>query len=1120
MTVRDYGKWRDHRGLAKALRDEWAPGPGQPKITEILDTELGLFVLESVAPAEAPGAVWTLLGGYPVAAAAGATIGPREQQMITVARLLLPRYRSPRDWERLITAYALAPEQVRGYLIAGDGLGFARREPRVAPHRFEVYRDALAEIPAYRKAALRVAGPGDYLVRSSAGVQTSVRIPAWLPADPIAVGHDLDQGPSRSPFTVTWDQLRDTAEWADDTERRLCMPESRWAGRLKNITLAVPGPDGELRRCGELAVDGMFHLLGMVGSGKSTLMDLLCMHAGRHHHKVTLVVGDVVTLLRKVDYFTRLGLAAAPLVGQSNRARHVERLHRLADGDDTRLTQLMSPLLDWVSTACPLDGLRDHSPRPWDVRRAPCNGLLPAGEEEPPPHTCPVWGACERHAPARALAGADIWVATVPSLLHSQSPAQMNTERVRYLEVAWRRSDLILVDEADQAQAQVDTIFSPGQTLRGDNSEAWLDEIVEHTNAALRRQGWAPTSNPMVRVWTSAANNTKTAVDLMYLLLQIDRARKPQALLGWIDEDYFTDWTLSQQLAQSWAGFGGGKGRKPRPGWEQDELYLRLRSAFDAFIDDPFGAQRDEIAVSLARLATDVLREEDETRRLALVKDWLADLSGKDLAAGRRITAGDLDREAPRLEFTLAVAAVSDQLQVLLSTWRSVEDVIGLESANPLVFHRPPRDLLPLIPDAPMGHVLGFQYKRDEDGDDRALMGELRFFRCEGVGRWVVTHLPELFADESAPQANVLLTSGTSWAGTSPRYHVDVPVAGVLQPNADDVRAIAESHCELLLVYEDQGRRPIRVSGRYGEERERALQALVRGLARPRQDGKSLLERHRDRLEPGRQRVLLLTGSYEEARMAARTLARTRPGWDGQIRYLVRDDDEFAVAWDGPAPLRRGDVAEFAGTGAWILIAPLLAVERGHNILNEDSVAALGAVYFLIRPHPRPDDLSYVAQRINQWASTQIRELLPAVTGEDRRTLADCGAALRSAGHQRWRKLLRQKLAYSTLSDTEREALIWSQLVTIWQVIGRLVRGGKPAAVYFCDAAFAPVTASPDEDGQDTAETSLVLGLRSVLEPYFRAGYHGTDRHLAEALYGPLYQALSRVGGMLCHQRR
>lgn len=95
MTVRDYGRWRDHRGLARALRDEWTPGPGQPKITEILDTELGLFLLESVAPAEVPAVVWTILGGYPVAAAAGAAPGPRERQMITVARLLLPRYRSP-----------------------------------------------------------------------------------------------------------------------------------------------------------------------------------------------------------------------------------------------------------------------------------------------------------------------------------------------------------------------------------------------------------------------------------------------------------------------------------------------------------------------------------------------------------------------------------------------------------------------------------------------------------------------------------------------------------------------------------------------------------------------------------------------------------------------------------------------------------------------------------------------------------------------------------------------------------------------------------------------------------------------------------------------------------------
>jgi hypothetical protein len=1113
--MREHWRWRDRHGLAQSLEEEWTPSGDELSIAEVLDAELGLYLLEAVAPGERPTAGWTLLGGYPIADAVAYRLDASARQMIRVARELLPNRRAPHDWASLMTRYARVPERVRGYLIAADGSGFSRRAPRVAPERFSAYEDALTDLPQYQTVRVNTAASGDYVVRSDRG-QSGVHIPEWLPDPGLIPSHDLVSAPAHHPFAVTWDRLLDTARWADRAEARLGLPMSSWAERLADIKLALRDADGQLRPVEILEVDGMFHLLGMVGSGKSTLMDLLSMHAGRHGLRATLVVGDVTTLLRKVAYFTALGLAAAPIIGQSNRARHVERLHRLVNGDETGLTALTSPLFDLVSTACPLDGLRDHTPRPWDLRRAPCTRLYDAAEDPPVhPLACPLWHACERHAPSRALVNANIWVATIPSLIYSQIPEHINRERVRYLEVAWRRSDLIMIDEADQAQAQVDTIFSPGQTLRSGDSEAWLDEIVDHTNSALRRTGWSLMANPQVRLWASAANNAKTAADLMYSLLQIDRFRRPKALLGWIDEDYFTGWTLSQQLAQSWAGFGRARGHIPQAGWEQDALYRRLRTAFDLFIDEPFGTHADPVAASLTRLAADLLREVDEARRLDLAKSWLADLSGSALAEDRRITVDDLERQAARLEFTMAVAAVSDQLQLLLSTWRAVEEPIGLEASNPLVFHRPPRDLLTIIPHAPMGHVLGFQYRRDDDDHDKAPMGELRFFRCEGVGRWTLTHLADLFSDAATPPANVLLTSGTSWAGTSPRYHVDVPVTGILQPNQDDVDAIAKSVCELLLIYEDAGERhPVRVSGRYGEDRANALAALVRGLARPRQDGRSLLERHRDQLEAGRRRVLLLTGSYEEARAAAITLVKTRPGWDGQVRYLIRDDDEFADTWDGPLPLRRGDVADFSGTGAWILVAPLLAVERGHNILNEDSVAALGAVYFLIRPHPRPDDLTYVAQRINQWATGQISDLLPAVAPPERGTLEDCGAAFRAAGRRRWRQLLRQKLAYSTLSYAEREALIWSQLVTMWQVIGRLVRGGKPASVFFCDAAFAPVTANQDEQGQDTAETSLALGLRSVLDPYFCEDNTDPDRLLVQALYGPLHQALSQIGGM------
>lgn len=1130
--MRDRGAWRHRRGLASALTEEWTPTEDQLSVTETLDVELGLFLLKAVAPEERPEAVWTLLGGYPVAEAAGRTFDGPAQQMVRVARELLPTHRAPRDWTRLISRYQQVPEHVRGYLIAADRSGFTRRSPRVAPYRFEVYEQVLAALPAYRKEKVKFAAAGDYVVRSDQG-ETGVRIPNWLPIAETCAKHDLESPPVRRPFTVTRQQLQETAQWADGEEARLGLAQlglarpSNWAARLADATPMLRALDGRLVPADGLEIEGTFNLLGMVGSGKSTVMDLLSMHAARHDRRVTLIVGDVTTLLRKVNYFNALFAdspkpVAAPLVGQSNRRRHVERVHRLVATGDSRLTALMSPLFDLVSTACSLDGLRDYAPNPWDLNRAPCTRRLYRVNAEPStqPYACPLWYSCERHAPSRDMVDAHIWVATIPSLVYSQVPAPINSERLRYLEVTWRRSDLIIVDEADQAQAQLDTIFSPGQTLRSGDSEAWLDEIVDHTNDAHRRTGWRLMSDPRVRVWTSAANNAKTAADLMYLLLQIDRFRKPKALLGWIDEDYFTDWTLSQQLAQSWAGFGRSRGYTPTPGWEEDPLYHRLRGAFDAFIDDPLGTPNDTIAVSMARLAADVLREVDEVERLNRVKDWLVELAQTEFTEPdelktRRIVIDNLDRQAARLEFTLSVAVLSDQLQLLLSTWRSVEELIGLEQSNPLVFHRPPRDLLTVIPQAPMGQVLGFQYRRDDDDHDRAPMGELRFFRCEGVGRWALTHLSGLFGDATTRPANVLLMSGTSWAGTSARYHLDVPVAAVLEPNPEDVAAIAKSRCELLPIYEDAGaRRAITVSGRYGEARARALAALVRGLTRPRQDGKSLLERHRDRLEPGRRRVLLLTGSYQEARAVALTLARARPGWDGQVRYLIPDDEEFVDTWDGPLPLRRGDVAEFSDTGAWILVAPLLAVERGHNILNEDNTAALGAVYFLVRPHPRPDDLTYVAQRINQWAATQIGGLLPAVSPDKRESLQTCGEAFRAAGHRRWRALLRQKLAYSTLLPSEREALIWSQLVTIWQVIGRLVRGGKPAWVFFCDAAFAPLTANQDEERHDTIETSLALGLRSVLERYFHEGAVDPDRFLVQALYGPLYQALSQIGGM------
>ena len=107
---------------------------------------------------------------------------------------------------------------------------------------------------------------------------------------------------------------------------------------------------------------------------------------------------------------------------------------------------------------------------------------------------------------------------------------------------------------------------------------------------------------------------------------------------------------------------------------------------------------------------------------------------------------------------------------------------------------------------------------------------------------------------------------------------------------------------------------------------------------------------------------------------------------------------------------------------------------------------------------------------------------------------------------------------YTTLfRSKQREAVIWNQLVSIWQVIGRLIRGGSPARVIFCDAAFALNTAHQDEQG-DTPQSSLLVGMQEVLRPYFSSKYTRgitrTDKALVQAPYEPFYNALENIQGI------
>lgn len=1222
--MRDTESW--YRPLVSGISGFWPPEHAGTKPSLLFQVELGLRLLERLDPERPADGVWVLLGGYPFARAAGLASAEDGERLLVSARHLLWTLRRRRMWLQYLEAYQDLPERLRGYRLPSVDNPARFVEPTVVADRFTTYDAALEGTPDFARRELPLAGPGSNRFIERRRI-TSVTLPD-SPRPAPAPGHDLTGTASREgrPLHVPLAELAETARWMDDTERRLDAEQrlgrrpGNWERRLGDLELDTRTADGlGFARAEALELNGLLHLVGMVGAGKSTLMSLIAVWAARRGLRTTLVVGDVAEQLTLTALFRGLDLSVAPVLGTTTRETHVQRLHRrLAARTPGSLLTHDDPGFDDLSTVCVVDALRGtEAGEPLRYADAPCTGLHPARKAPEPPagrvslpdpyparvsvpgedrpdnlgraHGCPIWSACPRHSAARELVDALIWVANPASLVQSPVPNHLNEERLRYLELACLRSDIVIVDEADRVQMQLDTMFAPSATLVTRGPESWLDRLHTHKIDELARQGRLPLSERDVERWAVSLNVVSVATDRLYAMLMSD-----EDLRTWADIEYFSAWTLQEKLIAGWypapdetftgaSGFADGvpdetvlyedeeqlaqTGAASRPSSQEAFPWADRRqevtSVLDAFRDDPlgdrgpYGTDTDRLVQATHDLLH-TLNEKGTRQRVRAVLDLLLQgsplLDGSPPAPTRRHTGepepadvpGSVpwyDRTTKRLEFTLLLSALHQRLDRLTFLWPQVEAALNLDSTDNELSRRPPLDYAPIVPEAPMGNVIGFQYLPEEHERDveGRRSGTLRFFRCAGVGRELLLSLPGLGADPSAgrPGPHVLLMSGTSWAGTSTRAHVLAPVKAVLKPDARALGAIRSTVFRTHFLYDDDNT-PLSLSGQEQSVRPAVLRRMIACLGRPARGGApSPLEQELAQIgDDGRRRALLLVGSYREANAAADALQEMER-WHGRVRVLAADDADLEQAVRGgglgadgrthAAAVRRGDLASFAeDPDAELLVAPLMAIERGHNILNARRTAAFGTVLFLARPHPRPDDLSLAVFAVNDWAARFVRDH-PALEGTTFSELVAkaggldaAGLAFRHEARGEWRRLLSRRYVYSRLSTAEKRSFAWDQLVTIWQVIGRLVRGGVPARVVFVDARFAPRYAAATAPGVGTAQPArpggpddgLLAGLRAVLSPYFAPDTDPAffadpaDPALVRMLYQPLYDAL------------
>ena len=127
----------------------------------------------------------------------------------------------------------------------------------------------------------------------------------------------------------------------------------------------------------------------------------------------------------------------------------------------------------------------------------------------------------------------------------------------------------------------------------------------------------------------------------------------------------------------------------------------------------------------------------------------------------------------------------------------------------------------------------------------------------------------------------------------------------------------------------------------------------------------------------------ILVNSYNQAKLVAQTISTQirseKPDW--RVQYLVRATGDEAREQEsywkylegGAKRLSRPNLSNIGMTDVpTVLVAPLLAVGRRHNILNQEGTAAFGAIFFATRPMKTPDDIS----RWVYWINYQTIKML------------------------------------------------------------------------------------------------------------------------------------------------
>ncbi|MEM9946373.1 MAG: hypothetical protein AAF810_09960 [Cyanobacteria bacterium P01_D01_bin.36] len=1024
------------------------------------------------------------------------------------------------------------------YRIDAKNLTFERTDP-LEDSLITQAREILRSPLPYQPNTMKVAEARQAMSVALGADSISTRIPI----QPIAVDiaqrhyHPLNRSP-KGTIQIPLEDLKALAVEMDEREEN--HPErrpGRWASRLERFMLTVPTAEG-LQPTDTLTLAGIKHLIGLPGSGKTTILILIAMWLEKENCKAMFVFPSIEVSRQYMDVLQFHGAKVSMLVGQSSetRRRHADNLaEAITAAHPNRGFAHTLGVADIFGLNCVLPAFSNADTSMWGFGYAPCNTILQSDAKgKLKPSLCPLWTMCGRNKSVRELTISNIWVGHIRSIDTKISPHAIQAQ-IRYFELIARTFDVVVFDEADMVQSDLDAYGAATLSISG--SEKSIHRVIQeqiHNRFAGRDNHRLadPDIATFSRHLADFGNHNSALVTTVQNLNE-----------SYVGEKYGNQLLtvlkiVSDLLNENEQDKSTSQERKPATDQEKKLSVNRSKAltdfwetaAYNAFYNRTSRNREEWKNLSISASTLQISEEELEGKRDTLIQHFQRYLA-EDLAQQRDEISQAISQfylslcfpeHSPTGKQSDAIKLLIVVTFVILGYQRIIPGTRALVAEglirDPIIQSTASRSLRRMIPSSLLGALSGVKYTFSKAQTTRknARNVEISYIAFVGAPRMLMYRFHQLLsADDDHVGPATLLTSATSFLEASPAYNVNIKPNYLLKPREVSYKTESSQYQFKWQADKEWRSQPLRYSGA-GEYRERNLQKMVEELVKggTRKEDTRQSEIYKsinnfDVRNGQKRKAALIVNSYEQARMIKTFLNRYYPETGRRTKAVVRflkdgeKSDDYVTTGQCES-LGDDDSCD-------IIIFPMLAIGRGVNIVFTKGPrmldAAIGSIYFLTRPHPTSDDM----QLLYSLAGRATQDFDSRTFGEE-----DVGAIANTWQQARkdlWKtanQLLREPIMASRLSPELFQAFTANQMVAILQTIGRGMRNGCPVAVYFVDAAWAMNSAMGKTDsGRD----SMLVQMRVILEDCINHA-NPVDRSIYQELYSAFLEPLREISGV------